>query len=310
MALPPPRPPGPHAERARDRPSLFAVTLRIAIGATLLSFALIVAQATILPGARTPAGPDRDPAAERLPAGPLDPDAVTRPTMPAPRDPRLVPFHGLLDGVTDYDESVAQNQAYAALAEHARRLTDEEARRIVLPATYTSMVREPHLWRGELVRATGLLIRLEPVRLVPGAGPPGLEDAWRGWLMDAAGNEAYLFDFAGPRPEIERRAIAGVEGAFLKVLRYEGQLGHVRDAPFLLARRVWQLADEEVERPFRYDYVVAVLLAGAVILSLVMLKQAGEDRKLMEFRRAKLDEKRERDAKGNGEQPNAGTGAT
>lgn len=153
--------------------------------------------------------------------------ATTTVTLPRsdaapPRRAGEVKFMGLLDNVSDYDD-VAQNQAYAALADWVRHLTDDEAAKIRRDdLDYEALLKNPAELRGEMVRIMGLLVRFEPVRLVPGAGPAEVEDAWRGWVVDTSGNECYIFDTLAAPPAVEpRRDLIAVEGAFLKIVRYE-----------------------------------------------------------------------------------------
>jgi len=204
---------------------------------------------------------------------------------PRLRDPQLVRFHGLLDGVADF-EDVAQNRAYAALGDHVRRLTDEEAARIVRrDLDFQRIVKEPAAVRGEVVVVDGLLIKLEPVRLVPGAGPEGVEDAWRGWIIDPSGDECYVFDLIGAPVEISRREMVRVEGAFLKVIRYENQRGQPRDAAFLMARRVWRPSADEIERPVQYHYYAVVLIAVIGVGLVIARKRAADDEARLEIKR-------------------------
>lgn len=252
--LPPPRPPGPLGQPPRDggaRSTWFV--LRIAFSACLATAAIVVLQslgrsgpsapATRAPTSPPPRAADGGPASPTptaaagagSPAVPGDPSPVSSTTTAVPaatgiptataEPDRLgaVKFHGLLDAVSDHDD-VAQNQAYAVLAAHVRRLSDEEARRIIRPdLDYGTILRDPKAARGEMVRVMGLLVRFEPVRLVRGAGPEGVEDAWRGWVVDTSGDEAWVFDSLAAPPAVElRRDLVQVEGAFLKVMRYEG----------------------------------------------------------------------------------------
>lgn len=294
----PTRPPGPAFQRRGPAgPPIWSLTLRMAIGATILSAMVLAFQASrlSLPSAKdgtdetgSAAGEHGAPAAA---TGTAATGAGEAEHAPPARDPRQVPFHGLLDSVSDYDD-VAQDQRYAKLGEWVRHLTDEEAARIINEdIDYRALTKNPGSWRGELTRVDGLLIKLEPVRLVPGAGPPGVEDAWRGWLMEPDGNEAFVFDLVGAPVEINRRDIVRVEGAFLKVLRYETQRGDTRDAPFLIARRAWALSEDEIVRPFRYDYVAVCLAAVVLVVVLVMRRQAAQDRAMLDSKRDELARK-------------------
>jgi hypothetical protein len=355
----------------RRRPSTLGLTFRLAIWATLIGMGLVAVQSGLF-------GPRRhvDTAGGEPSLDYVAPTATARAAMPPPRDPRLVPFHGLLEGVSDRDQ-VVQNQAYATLAEHVRHLTDEEAQRVAISVSHTALMREPPLYRGEIVQASGLLISLEAVRLARGAGPPGVEDAWRGILMDPEGDRAWIFDYVGDRPQIDARSLARVEGAFLKVVRYDRKqrqgVGYVaecdatkkhfvvllpkymgidpegeefddlpqvaaadangnplvdkegnpdlsrvpspwggtgkalgivylsyRDAPFLIARRVRQLSDEEIqaERSFRYDYLIVGLIAVGGALVLLKGKSSADELTLLEFKRAELERKLKAKAQG------------
>jgi hypothetical protein len=257
-------------------------------GAPATGAGSLVVSATALPGAAgaSAAAPDS--------TGPDAVQAVGAPGAPSPvpgisaPDPRLVRFHGLLDSVADF-EDVAQNRAYAALAEHVRRLTDEEAARILRPdLDFKQLLANPAPVRGEIVRVDGLLVRLEPVRLVPGAGPPGVEDAWRGWLVELDGDGCYVFDFVGLPVEVSTRDVVRVEGAFLKLIRYENQGGASRDAPFLIARRAFRHVGDETPRPFRYDYVAVILIAVIGVGVIMQRKRAADDRTLFDARREGL----------------------
>ena len=210
-----------------------------------------------------------------------------RPDAPLPADAarRRVLFHGLLESVSDYDD-VAQNRAYAALAGHVWHLTEEEAKKIRRDDLgYEALVKNPSLYRGELVRRLGLLLAFAPVRLVPGAGPQGVEDAWRGYLVDTSGEECYIFDSLTKPPPVElRRDLVAVEGAFLKVVRYENVSGEERDAPFLLARQITPVEEGELERPFRYDYVAAALVGVMIVAFLTLALKKRHERELGEIR--------------------------
>ena len=306
MALPA-RPPGPAFNRRPGGNTIGSLTFRMAAGATVVSFIIIAFQA----GRIRARAPESGAEGSSEVASVTETASVTGTALVAatPVDPRLVPFHGLLEGVTDY-EDIAQNRAYAALAQHVHSLTDEEAARILRKdLDFNALVHAPQLARGEMLRVDGMLIKLEAVRLAPGAGPPGVENAWRGWLMEPGGNECFVFDLIGDAPDVSTRDLVRVEGTFLKVLRYDlehpqmvvdakgepvrdagGRLMKVttRDAPFLIARRAWRPAEGEIERPFRYDYLAVVILTVVGVVLLIQRKRAGLEAALLEAKHAEI----------------------
>ncbi|HVY60958.1 MAG TPA: hypothetical protein VHF22_04860 [Planctomycetota bacterium] len=326
MSTFPPRPPGHALARRPAGANLGALTFRFAIMATIASIVLIGFQANrYRKAAEAEAaahgegwGSAESVTGTAAPVGETETADEDEVEPPPPDDPHLVKFMGLLDGVADYDD-VAQNQAYAALAEHVHNLTDEEAARILHKKLhYKQLLREPKVWRGEMLHADGLLIDLTPVRLAPGAGPPGVEDAWRGILMEPGGDEGFMFDLIGDPPDISKKSLVRVEGAFLKIVRFEAGEPHpkldargrpvvdangklvpetTRDAPFLVARRAWQLEESELPRPFRYDYVVVVLGSLVGVFILVQRKKAAQDQALLDSKRAELQRRLSRKSK-------------
>jgi hypothetical protein len=304
--------------------SMGALTLRIAVMATLASVAIIGFQANGL-RAFSRSGDDATSSAEpTILTGTAVPTATALDDVPPPpTDPRLVPFHGLLDGVTDF-EDIAQNRPYAALAEWVHELKDDEAAKIIrTDLDYTRLTRWPNRSRGELVQVSGLLRALEAVKLAPGAGPPGVVNAWRGWLVEPGGEEAMVFDLIGDPPDAGEDDLVRVEGAFLKVVRYESGNYHpvkdakgdpvldehgnvartnLRDAPFLIARRAWRLSEQEMEseKPFRYDYLAVMLIAIVGALLLLQRHRTASEMALLEAKREELARRlEERKGKGN-----------
>jgi hypothetical protein len=136
--------------------------------------------------------------------------------------------------------------------------------------------KDPDAWRGEWVRARGIVVEMWAIRL---ARPVlGRTDVFRGVLSD--GEKHFFVDWTEKPPgaDFSREAV-DVEGIFYRAVSYEGATGERHsNAPLLLVRNV-KVVDPAHEGGFsgtiRENMLTIVgTLAFAIFLAALLLSWA------------------------------------
>jgi hypothetical protein len=196
----------------------------------------------------------------------------------------LTLFQGALLGVQDdqdFDESLGHRRLLSAVS---RFPPEEVSARVTLTLDYHSALAEPDLYRGEFVKARGVITDLRAMRLTEAVD--GREDVYRGWLADPGGEEALVFDILERPdfpPESLRKDAVEIEGVFFRIVRYEGTPrpgrpeGPVKRAPWVMARNLRFLPSAHLAPSSNKQRLVlgATLALGVGLVVIYALKRRG-----------------------------------
>ena len=170
----------------------------------------------------------------RKPAGfdvPLDPAAL------APAD-WAAPAPVALEGVRDRGPVDAKDPAHAALVRHVAQAPAAAGKTV----DYRLFGAAPERARGRDVKISALYLDTSPLRAEPEAG---VEWIHRTYLSDLSTREGYVVDLLEPPAGFERRDVAEVSAAFLKLVSYEGRRGPVT-APLFVGRALRKIDERAV----------------------------------------------------------------
>lgn len=150
----------------------------------------------------------------------------------------LSKFEGALADIeNDSPLNYNETPGYRKLLEILIRFTPEEiTKRTSLEFDWATAMADPDGWRGEFVRARGILRDMWAIKLKsPVLGRP---DIYRGLLSD--GENAFFIDLTERPPDLkaDNRDVLEVEGVFYRTVRYEGQKGEWFTQPLLVVRNV------------------------------------------------------------------------
>jgi hypothetical protein len=162
----------------------------------------------------------------------------------------LAKFEGALSDVEN-DQPLNYNETpgYRKLLEIMIRFTPEEVtQRTQHDFDWQTVMDDPEGWRGEFVRARGILSYMWAIKLktpVLGRG-----DVYRAFLDD--GDNQFVVDLTERPPEIkaDSRDVLDVEGVFYRTVRYEDRNGEFRTLPLLVVRNI-QRVDAASESGWR-----------------------------------------------------------
>lgn len=224
--------------------------------------------------------------------GPVEPISGTiTDAIPITPDISAVPppliykrFEGMLDNITDY-EKLEQDEPYNTLLKYVSNLTVDMITEKVKPGiSYHDLMNNPKSYRGEIVRVKGVILYLNTYKLQ--TNPARIDIYYDGMLGDPSKNELYRFHVID-RPESfktfdvyrSNADMAMVEGAFLKVIRYElattVQLATKKihnDAPFIIGRKLVKINSTKPKAITQFEYLIgAGLIAGIAIIGLVVI---------------------------------------
>ncbi len=226
---------------ARD-PALFRLVFFAILLVLVVGFALLYANRTQQEVSST-AAVER--ARQNLPASELSPDTPEAQAV-ANRERIATLFEGALSD-TSNGMDFAQTAGYRRLIGIIRKSSAEEfATRPKGILDYEKALRDPDAFRGEYVRARGLVVKLEAQKLWTPIDD--LEDIYRGFLCDADGSEGIVFDVPERPGDVPVRSDAvDVEGIFYRTVRYETRRGEKKEIPYLLAKNVLRVETKERE---------------------------------------------------------------
>jgi len=196
----------------------------------------------------------------------------------------LTVFQGALLGVQDdqdFDESLGHQRLLSAVS---RFPPEEMSARVTLTLDYAAALAEPDLYRGQFVRARGVISDLRAMKLTEAID--GHEDVYRGWLADPGGEEAVVFDMLERPdfpPESLRRDAVEIEGVFFRIVRYEGTPrpgrpeGPVKRAPWVMARTLRFLPSAHLVPGSGKERLLlgATLALGVGLVVIYVLKRRG-----------------------------------
>jgi len=188
--------------------------------------------------------------------------------QPSQVDPRLYTlFEGALVD-TKNGAPFAETAGYKKLMYSIASYKPEDVAQRAQPfLDHAAVLRDPDAFRGQFMRARGLVPYVEAVRLEGEIF--GAKDVYRGVVAAADGTEGVVFDMLEAPPMFELlRDIVDVEGVLYRTVRYENKKGELVEAPYMIARSVVVLDPDDLEHvgpraPFK------VVLIGAALAFLV-----------------------------------------
>ncbi|MBI4712989.1 MAG: hypothetical protein HY762_06795 [Planctomycetes bacterium] len=201
---------------------------------------------------------------------------------PAPPDSPLIykRFEGRFDSVIDRTR-LTQDEPYNTLMKYVSELSpDEISKRVNPKVTHQELLKNPAAHRAEFIRASGLLLYLNPYKL--NTNPGGVEIYYEGVVADPRYDRFYRFHLIDQPDkftsfEDSRRNADDVEieGAFLKIARYElergRQPGLYNDAPFIIGRRITKVHLPPSSAAKEFGLIIAIgLIAALGVLGLVI----------------------------------------
>jgi len=177
-----------------------------------------------------------------------------------------------------------QTSGYMKLLDTLMRLpSDQVSERAKLTLDWTTLTTDPEPWRGQFLRARGIVADIWAERLKS----PSFEhtDVWRGLLTDADGDNGIVFAFLELPSNAERlgREAVELEGVYFRNVTYTAENGALRTAPWLLAKNlvVVPAAAESAYKATLADntLLILALLAFAVLAGRVLFSAARSRRR-------------------------------
>lgn len=165
-------------------------------------------------------------------------EKLTPEQIEARRIALLSKFEGALSDVEN-DQPLNYNETpgYRKLLEQLIRFTPEEiTQRTQVEFDWQAAMDDPDGWRGEFVRARGILSEMWAIRLKsPVLGRP---DVYRAVLSD--GENPFFIDLTERPPDLvsDSRDVLEVEGVFYRTVKYEGRDGSWQRQPLLVVRNL------------------------------------------------------------------------
>lgn len=225
----------------------------------------------------------------------------TTPTLSAPTSitltpPTLIPefFEGRLDNVKD-STPAKQDEAFNFLLEQVSELTPEEITERIAPnIKFEDLMDHPKEHRGKFIRVKGqLIISPQPYNLA--TNPAGLKIYYTGWLGNANKGEIYHFvlidkpeKYVGVNDRQRWADMVWVEGSFLKLERYELDVGGYRIAPCLIGRSMGKVP-VSLKGITMLQFVMGGLIALAfIVIIMAIVISARKDKAYQIRRRQKL----------------------
>jgi hypothetical protein len=204
----------------------------------------------------------------------------TTPPTPAELDERerflVTAFEGALSDSMN-GEDLRETPGYRKLLKTIGDYTPEEVTsRAKRNLSYAAALADPDGWRGQFVRARGVIAGLNTVAL-DRPDEVGRQVVYRGVLADGDATRGVLFDLTdhpGEKPSIQGTAY-DVEGIFYRVARFENRHGKYKEVPWLIVRNLRPVPSALERRAgFLHDYGLyllggmALIIAGLLVYSL------------------------------------------
>ena len=239
------------------------------IGITIL--ALLLLEVTII-------GQEKTPPVQPSESVVISPSASTLITETSPA-PIKIPEEELAE-VRDRTE-INQDAPYNAIIKYVSQLRPEEITlKVKRGVTYENLMNTPEKYRGQLVRAKGVLLYLKPIELR--TNPAGIDICYSGMMVNLSTKEYYVFHLIDKPPAplknlIDDTSLAEdveVEGTFLKIAQYElDEPSRLKSgktfnfAPFIIGRKITRIVYPPPEAAQKFQWIVA-MISGVIILGL------------------------------------------
>lgn len=211
-------------------------------------------------GPSGPAGDTATSANAPTPTAKLTPEQLTE----RERD-HLAKFEGALSDSKNGD-GLVETPGYYKLLEVVSNYTPEEiTSRITRTFDRDSAMADPDAWRGEFVRARGVISGLTATPLDTRRFGRGM--VFRGAIADGDGTGGMIIDLPDhPGQDLGIRSGAyDVEGVFYRVVRYENRAGKQMEAPWLVVRNLRPAPSAHEDRSAFLDRFGPWLLGGIAL---------------------------------------------
>lgn len=201
----------------------------------------------------------------------LTPPVVIQPLAPKDAAERernlLTAFEGALADAQNGDP-LRESSGYLKLVKTISEYTPEQVtQKSARQLDYAACLADPDAWRGQFVRARGVIAGLETVQL--DRPDYGRSFVYRGVITDGDASNGVLFDLPehpGEKPSIQGKAY-DLEGLFYRTARYEGHDGKPKLAPWLIVRNLKMVPSTLDERSgFVDEYGLFILGAMALLV--------------------------------------------
>lgn len=199
----------------------------------------------------------------------------------------LSKFEGALSDIeNDQDLNYNETPGYRKLLELLIRYTPEEVtKRTTLEFDWKAAMADPDAWRGEFVRARGILSEMWAIKLkTPVLGRPDVYRALLGDFDESISEkeeqfQGFFIDLTERPPELrsDSREVLEVEGVFYRTAKYKGRKDEWHTAPVIVVRnlRVLPAAVESGWRAAFQEYGLWIVAGMAVfVISLALLLSA------------------------------------
>ncbi len=192
--------------------------------------------------------------------------------LPRRRESRLphdAELGRILDTCRDFTPVEAIDESYRALLWYLQKLPAPLLAEEALRVPHSLFAKSAKELRGKPFVVTALLIDWKPIALMPPEGD--VEFAYRVYLLDPGGNEAYVVDLLEKLPAgLESKDLVRVEGLFWKLATYETRSSIV-EAPMFQARTLSHAPRTQITSAFDFKTMAATLGGLSVVLLLMTI---------------------------------------
>jgi hypothetical protein len=177
----------------------------------------------------------------------------------------LTAFEGALSDAANGD-MLRESSGYLKLVKTVSEYTPEQVtQKATRQLDYAAALADPDAWRGQFVRARGVLAGLETVQL--DRPDYGRSFVYRGAMTDGDASNGVLFDLPehpGEKPSIQGKAY-DLEGLFYRTASYEAHDGKLKVAPWLIVRNL-TLVPSRLDQRSRFVDEYGLFILGGMAL--------------------------------------------
>lgn len=223
------------------------------------------------------------------PASPQEPRPAAGAVPPAaagqwtPSQDLSVQFEGALVDTRNGDGFI-ETPGYRKLLEEVRSWPESDFNgRALVRLDYDAAMADPDSWRGRLVTVRGILVDLRAERLERPIWDQ--IDVYRAIVTESDGSEGVICDLLGAPPHIElpdvklRDDVVDIEGVLYRTVHYENKQGQIKEAPYLIAKRIRIPDLADASRSTKKDLYGMVLIGAALAFVTFRLTLALQQRR-------------------------------
>jgi hypothetical protein len=214
----------------------------------------------------------------------INAESIISPAVPITTDNQPViikRFEGVLDDVRD-KTPIDQDSAYNYLLHYVSRISsDEISTKVKSKITYNDLMQTADKYRGELIRARGVLLYLNPYRLITSTA--GVDIYYEGMIGNPLTDEFYRFHLIDKPQEplknlVDHRSFADeveIEGTFLKIAEYKTIYKiqdkpddkSIRYAPFIIGRKMTKIIHLPPKSTTTFQWTIGII-TGIVLIAI------------------------------------------